>query len=136
MFTQMHACFALQRVLVNQRALFPLTPPAGSLLTVRDVLELATIVGARTNGLGSRIGTLTPGKEADVILLRAKHINVGPINDAVGAVVLGMDSSNVDSVWVAGRALKRHGALVGVHVHRLLREAEQAREALRRRVGL
>lgn len=91
---------------------------------------------AATNGLGRVTGTLTPGKEADLILLRTKHINVGPINDAVGAVVLGMDSSNVDSVWIAGRAVKRNGKLVGVDVNRLLRQADQAREALRHRVGL
>jgi cytosine/adenosine deaminase-related metal-dependent hydrolase len=118
MFIQMHACFALQRVFINQQNLFPSVPPAGSLLTVRDVLELATVVGARTNGLGRVTGTLTPGKEADLILLRTKHINVGPINDAI---VLGMDSRNVDSVWIAGRAVKRNGKLRGVDVDRLLR---------------
>jgi len=136
MFTQMHACFALQRVFINQQNLFPSVPPAGSLLTVRDVLELATVVGAHTNGLGRVTGTLTPGKEADLILLRTKHINVGPINDAIVAIVLGMDSGNVDSIWIAGRAVKRNGKLVGVDVDRLLRRADQVREALRHRVGL
>lgn len=65
MFTRMHACFALQRVLVNQKYLFPAAPPAGALLTVRDVLELVTSEGARANGLADKIGTLAPGKEAD-----------------------------------------------------------------------
>jgi len=133
MFTQMHACFALQRAHVNEKDLFPGTPPPGDLLTVRNVLEFATIEGARANGLASKIGTLTPGKDADVILLRAKAINVGPVNDPIGAVVLGMDTSNVDSVFIAGRPIKRNGQLVGVDVPQLLDRSAQARDALLRR---
>jgi cytosine/adenosine deaminase-related metal-dependent hydrolase len=139
MFTQMRACFALQRALVNEQHLFRFPDPdveklRARLLTVRDVLEFATIEGARANGLAHKIGTLTPGKEADIILLRPEQVNVGPVNHAIGAVVLGMDSSNVDSVLVAGRAVKWHGRLVGVNVERLLRRAEGAREALLARV--
>ena len=61
------------------------------LLTTRDVLEMATIEGARANGLLHKTGTLTPGKQADMILLRTDMINVMPVNDPVGAIVLGMD---------------------------------------------
>lgn len=144
MFTQMHACLALQRELYiashKDDCLFEFTfvsPVAckNNLLNVRDVLELATVEGARANGLLHKTGTLTPGKQADVILLRTNKINVAPMNDAVGAIVLGMDSSNVDSVFIAGRAVKRNGRLVGVDVARLLREAERAREALLARSG-
>jgi 5-methylthioadenosine/S-adenosylhomocysteine deaminase len=138
MFTQMHACFALQRALYidkNQAdCLFQFfvdpAPCRPGILSARDVLELATIEGARANGLLHKTGTLTPGKQADVILLRSNRINVAPLNDQVGAVVLGMDTSNVDSVFIAGNAVKRHGRLVGVDVERILRQAEQAREKL------
>jgi cytosine/adenosine deaminase-related metal-dependent hydrolase len=138
MFTQMHACFALQRALYidkNQAdCLFQFfvdpAPCRPGILSARNVLELATIEGARANGLLHKTGTLTPGKQADVILLRSKQINVAPLNDEVGAVVLGMDTSNVDSVFIAGNAVKRHGRLVGVDVERVLRQAEQAREKL------
>ena len=142
MFTQMHACFALQRELYIQKhpneCLFEFTfvsPTAckEKLLNTRDVLEFATVEGARANALLSKTGTLTPGKEADIILLRGEQINVAPVNDAIGAIVLGMDSSNVDSVFIAGRAVKRNGRLVGVNVERLKRQAEEARDALLRR---
>jgi 5-methylthioadenosine/S-adenosylhomocysteine deaminase len=104
-------------------------------VTVRDVLEFATIEGARADGLAHKIGTLTPGKEADVILLQTKRINVAPLNDVVGAVVLGMDTSDVDSAFIAGKPVKLNGHLVGVDVGRLRRRAERAREALLERVG-
>jgi 5-methylthioadenosine/S-adenosylhomocysteine deaminase len=139
MFTQMHACFALQRALYNQShrddcffAFTFVSPVAckNNLLNTRDVLKLATVEGARANALLSKTGTLTPGKQADVILLRAGQINVAPINDVVGSIVLGMDRSNVDSVFVAGNAIKRHGRLVGVDVDRLVQRADAAREAL------
>jgi cytosine/adenosine deaminase-related metal-dependent hydrolase len=136
MFTQMRTCFALQRMLVNEPHLFPDEPDRSRLLTVRDVLQFATIEGARANGLAHKTGSLTPGKEADIILLRTDAINVAPVNNAAGAVVLGMDSSNVDSVFVAGRAVKRRGELVGVNMNRLVREAERVRDRIRARVGI
>ncbi len=136
MFTQMRACFSLQRALINERNLFggP-EPDRKQLLSARDVLEFATIDGAKANGLAGKIGSLTPGKEADIVMLHANHPNVSPVNDAVGAVVLGMDASNVDSVFVAGKAVKRNGQLVGVDVQRIQREAESARVALVNRVN-
>jgi cytosine/adenosine deaminase-related metal-dependent hydrolase len=139
MFTQMHACFALQRALYNEShkddcffAFTFVSPVAckAKLLNTRDVLKFATIEGARANGLLRKTGTLTPGKQADVILLRAEQINVAPVNDVVGSIVLGMDRSNVDSVFIAGNAVKRSGQLVGVDVNRIARDAEKAREAL------
>jgi cytosine/adenosine deaminase-related metal-dependent hydrolase len=66
--------------------------------------------------------------------LRTEHVNVAPINNAIGAVVLGMDSSNVDAVFIAGKLVKWHGRLVGVNVERLQRRADRAREALLARV--
>ncbi|HEX6995491.1 MAG TPA: hypothetical protein VF339_15240 [Gammaproteobacteria bacterium] len=82
-----------------------------------------------------RIGTLTPGKQADVILLRADSIDVLPLNDAYGAVVLGIDTSNVDTVFVAGRVKKRGGVLVGVDLERIRRDAESPRDRMHASVG-
>src|SRR5690606_35031349 len=76
LFTQMRTAFALQRMLALERQRSGGEPAA--LLTVRDVIELATIQGAKANQLDHKIGTLTPGKEADVIVLRADAINVLP----------------------------------------------------------
>ncbi len=67
----------------------------------------------------SKVGTLTPGKEADIIMLRTDRINVMPINDPIGVVVRGMDSSNVDSVFIAGKARKRRGQLLDVDLARV-----------------
>jgi 5-methylthioadenosine/S-adenosylhomocysteine deaminase len=113
MFRQMSSVFALQRMqaLARRRA-----GEAGesALLGVRDVVAMATVQGAWDNGLGERVGSLTPGKAADVILLDAGAINVVPVNDPYGAIVLGMDTSNVDTVFIGGVARKWRGRLVGV----------------------
>jgi len=129
MFSIMRAAYALQRALVNERAI------AGEknlprLLTARDTIELATIEGARTAHLDSKIGTLTPGKEADIIMLATDRINVFPMNNVPGAAVSLMDTSNVDAVFIAGKVMKWEGKLVGVDLGRLRRQIDQARDGL------
>ena len=93
-------------------------------LTVREVLEFATVEGARANKLDKKVGSLTPGKEADIILLRHDMLNVMPMNNAVGAVVTSMGPQNVDTVLIAGKVMKRNGKLVGVDMARLERLGE------------
>jgi 5-methylthioadenosine/S-adenosylhomocysteine deaminase len=126
-FTQMRTNFFLQRMQIfsRERAKESNVPP---LMTVKDIVEVATIGGARANWLEKRTGSLTPGKEADVILLAANIINVMPLNHAYGAVVLGMDTSNVETVFVGGRVKKWKGRLVGVDVDQLRARAEQSRD--------
>lgn len=133
-FTQMRTVLTLQRMqlLARQRAGETNLP---KLLTVRDVIEFATIEGARDNRLDRKIGTLTPGKEADVILLRMDHINVMPVNNAYGAVVLGMDTSNVDTVFIGGTVKKRQGKLVGVDLNRVNRLVHQSRDYVVSKAG-
>lgn len=135
LFTQMRTAFGLQRMLALERQRTGGAPAAPQLLTVRDVVEFATVRGAAANQLERKIGTLTPGKEADVILLRADTINVLPLNNAYGAVVLGMDTSNVDAVLVAGQVKKWAGRLVGVDLARIARRAEQSRDSVVERAG-
>ena len=134
MFTQMRAVFTLQRMLALQRA-----RAAGGqepkLLTARDVIEFATMAGARANGLESKIGTLTPGKEADVIMLRRDLINVLPFNNAYGAVIQAMDTSNVDTVIVGGSVKKRGGNLVGVDLEKIREAAEKSRDYIISKAG-
>ena len=133
-FTQMRAVFTLQRMqaLARRRAGEANAP---QLLTVRDVVEFATVAGARANRLDAKIGTLTPGKEADVIMLRMDAINVLPANNAYGAIVLGMDTSNVDTVFIGGTVRKRGGRLVGVDLARVGREAQASRDFIVSRAG-
>jgi len=130
----MRSVFTLQRMLA-------LNPTAGAsrpqprLLTVRDVVEFATIAGARANQLDRKVGTLTPGKEADVIMLRTDAINVMPLNNASGAVVLAMDTSNVDTVFIGGRVMKQGGRLVGVDLNRIRQDAERSRDYVAGKAG-
>jgi 5-methylthioadenosine/S-adenosylhomocysteine deaminase len=133
-FTIMRSAFTLQRLLVLQRRRGgeQNLPP---LLTCRDVLEFATIDGARCAGLDGRIGTLTPGKEADIVMLAADRLNVWPLNNAPGAVVNVMNPGHVETVFIAGKVKKWRGHLVGVDVPRVLRVVQEARDAVVRRSG-
>src|SRR5215470_17651182 len=124
-FTQMRTVFSLQKNEVwAKRLAGDKNPP--KFLTVREVLEFATIEGARANGLERKIGTLTPGKDADIILLRTDRLNVMPMNNAVGAVVTSMGPQNVDTVLIAGKVMKRNGQLVGVDFDRITRIGNEA----------
>ena len=110
MFAQMRATISLQHATVFDRRL---AGKAGlpRLMSTRDVIRYATVEGARVAGSGGVTGSLEPGMHADIIMLRTDRPNIFPINDPIGAVVWGMDTSNVDWVFVAGRPLMRSGAL-------------------------
>jgi 5-methylthioadenosine/S-adenosylhomocysteine deaminase len=135
LFTQMRSVFTLQRMqrLARERAGEKNLP---ALLTAREVVEFATIEGAKDNALEKKVGTLTPGKEADIIMLRTDQINVMPVNNAYGAVLLSMDTSNVDSVFVSGKLMKSQGKLVGVDMARISRLLNQSRDYLVAKTGL
>jgi cytosine/adenosine deaminase-related metal-dependent hydrolase len=129
-FAQMRAAISLQHA-----TLFDLKLAGKSglpkLLTTREVIRYGTIDGARAVGLGDVTGSLTPGKQADVVVLRTDRPNIYPINDPIGAVVWGMDTSNVDWVLVAGRPVMQSGLLVA-DVSRARSLAIDARERLTR----
>jgi 5-methylthioadenosine/S-adenosylhomocysteine deaminase len=94
----------------------------------RKVLASATIEGARAKGLDRKIGTLTPGKEADIIVLGPDRLNVMPFNNAVGAMATSIGPQNVDTVLIAGKLMKRNGQLAGLVFARLERPGDEARE--------
>jgi len=114
MFTQMRHAFAYYRSWMGGG--HSKAKGAPETMTMRDVLEFATLAGAKATGLDSKIGSLTPGKQADIVMIRADDINLAPVSDAVGAIVLAAHSGNVDSVYVAGRAVKKAGKLLSVDV--------------------
>ena len=87
---------------------------APATITTRDVFEFATIEGARASGLSHKIGSLTPGKSADVVLIRSRDLNLAPVSDPVAAIVGGAHPGNVDTVIVEGSILKRAGRLLNV----------------------
>ena len=134
-FTQMRSMMTFQRALVNERALAS-DKDLPKLLSSRDVIRFATVEGAKQLRLDRKVGTLTPGKEADIILLDARGINVAPLNHVPGAVVTLMERSNVDSVIVAGKIRKWRGRLLDVDVDRLRRELDSSRDYLFNAAGV
>ena len=110
--------------------------PFDPAITHGDVLRFATTNGAEALGLADRLGTLAEGKEADLVLLRTDRLNAIPNVDPVATVVTQMDTSNIDSVWVRGRLVKRDGVLLDVDMARLRRLAEDATARLQPRLGL
>jgi 5-methylthioadenosine/S-adenosylhomocysteine deaminase len=133
-FTIMRTVFTFQRMQIFARTRNGAQNPS-PLLTCREVLQFATIEGARCANLDGKIGTLTPGKDADIVMLRADRLSLWPLNNAPGTVVNLMSPGNVDTVFIAGRVRKWRGDLVGVDVPRLMRTAEEARDAVMRRAG-
>jgi len=127
MFTQMRSVMSLQRAMSFDRQLAG-DDKAPECITSRDVLEYATVEGALANGLAHKTGSLTPGKEADIIMLRTDKPNVFPVNDPIGAVVWGMDTSNVDSVFVAGKPMKRSGELLHVDWNAVKKAVNESRD--------
>lgn len=97
-------------------------------LTCRDLLGFATIEGARACGLEATVGSLTPGKQADVILIRADTLGMAPLNNAAGAIVYNAHPGLVDTVLVAGRIVKRDGRLVEHDSAQIVRLAEETRD--------
>ncbi|MEN3150096.1 amidohydrolase family protein [Neorhizobium sp. IRAMC:178] len=134
MFTQMRSAITLQRMLANDKALRGEEYP--KLLSAIDVIRFATIEGARGLKLDHKTGTLTPGKEADIILLDANAINVAPLNHVPGAVVTLMERSNVSTVLCAGKIRKWQGTLLGHDIARLRSELEASRDFLLDAAGI
>jgi 5-methylthioadenosine/S-adenosylhomocysteine deaminase len=146
-FTQMRSAMTMQRMIVNQMILeqgnflppnqWP-TPAAGTppLLNVRDVLRFATINGAKHLRLDGKTGSLTPGKEADIIILDATALNVAPLNNVPGAVVALMDRTNVETVIVAGKVRKWKGKLLGVDLPHLRQQLEASRDYVFAKAGV
>jgi 5-methylthioadenosine/S-adenosylhomocysteine deaminase len=130
MFTQMRSLFSTERALVLDRSWHAQDEVEPELLKVHDVLEFATIEGANVCGLEDRTGSLTPGKRADVVMLRFDHTNTLPLLDPVATVVLQADTRNVDTVFVNGEMLKRDGKLVDVDLRTARRGAEASLEYL------
>lgn len=110
-FTQMHAIFASERARRNGIA-WDTDTDATELITVRQVLEWATLGGAKVAGLADRTGSITPGKKADIVIIDGGAVNVAPVIDPVAAVVLAADTSNVETVIIDGTIQKRDGKLV------------------------
>ena len=112
MFTVMRFALQLQRLIDNQPVAAAGKLPEKHMVTPRMALRWATLDGAKALGLDHRIGSLAPGKQADIILIRTDDINLFPVHDPVETVVFQANPSNVDTVFVAGRPVKQGGRLL------------------------
>jgi cytosine/adenosine deaminase-related metal-dependent hydrolase len=115
MFSQMRVALSTEMARVENSGLTP-----------RRMLQLATLDGARDLGLADRIGSITPGKRADLILVRMTDLNMAPCGDPVDVLVLSGLPQNVDTVIADGRVLKRGGKLVGVDPEQIFVETRES----------
>jgi 5-methylthioadenosine/S-adenosylhomocysteine deaminase len=106
-------------------------PPLGFVETI----EMATINGARALGLGDVTGSLTPGKRADIVLIRTGDVNIAPLANIEATVVMSATPENVDTVMVDGRIVKRHGKLVGYDVKGIVARARESALRIRNKAG-
>src|SRR5687768_6456142 len=101
----MRVAVGLQRATSLQAGIFPMAT---------DVLRMATVDGAKLLDMSDQIGSLTPGKKADVIVLDPGDVNFAPRSEAISQIVFNAQPQNVEWVFVDGRALKQDGQLLGV----------------------
>lgn len=114
----------------------PDTPPALiPSVNFKQCLEMATINGARAMGLENQIGSLTPGKCADLIMIRMTDINMAPFGELEAAVVRSATPANVDTVIVDGRILKRNGKLTSINVDKVVASASNTLHSVLSRAG-
>ncbi len=134
LFGTMRATIGTERGFDNEEARERGEPSVSEMeITCRDVLEFATIEGARACGLDHKIGSLTPGKLADVIIVRADTFGMTPLNNPVGAFVYNAHPGLVDTILVSGKVVKRDGKLLGVDQARVRRLAIESRDDILRR---
>jgi cytosine/adenosine deaminase-related metal-dependent hydrolase len=134
MFTQMRLGLQFQRCMDNDPLNAAGEMPASLGLTVRDALGWATVNGAAAMGLEEVTGSLSAGKQADVVVVGGPRLNLSAAADAAGAIVLQANASNVRHVLVGGRFAKRDGQLAGVSLERLHRLVGEAQERVLGRV--
>jgi len=138
-FTLMRAAFLSQRALANDLAFSansdPSNLPIPQLLTSKQVVQMMTVAGAAGCGLKDKVGTLTPGKEADVVCLQFDNINYQPMNNAYGTIVTMMDTRAVKHVFVAGKLRVWNGRLVAVDAAQVVRNALKSRDNVLARIN-
>jgi 5-methylthioadenosine/S-adenosylhomocysteine deaminase len=135
LFTQMRELLSSDRELETIRVGKEGGRP--TLLTVRDMLDFATVQGARATGLDRKVGTITPGKRADVILIDLDDVALIPmIKDPVGTAVLIAHPGNVSWVFVDGQIRKREGKLVGANIDSIRKRTQSSYEYLYTKGGL
>jgi cytosine/adenosine deaminase-related metal-dependent hydrolase len=130
MFDQMRTTLMVERGTASEERWAAGEQPVVVDVSARTVLESATIEGARACWLDGRVGRLSPGMYADLIMLDLSDLNLFPVNDAVSTVVLAANCNNVETVVVHGKVVKRDGALVGHDLEEVRQKALESRARL------
>ena len=104
-------------------------------LTTKRLVQLATLDGAVDLGIAERTGSLTPGKRADLILVRTTDINIAPLSDPYEALVTYAQPRNVDTVIVDGRILLRAGRFTALDHAAVSRDAAETTAVLNQRAN-
>jgi cytosine/adenosine deaminase-related metal-dependent hydrolase len=131
MFGLMQTAISSQRALDHAKGVADGTGLSEELrLSCKDMVEFATLQGAIACGLDDKVGSLTPGKEADLILINTENLALTPMNNPWGAVVYAAHAGNVDTVLVKGHVVKRDGKLTDVDVDKVRRLALETRDYL------
>ncbi|WP_127535700.1 amidohydrolase family protein [Paenibacillus illinoisensis] len=130
MFSQMKFALQAERSRTNELLLAQVEMPGELSLQASQVLRFATSAGAQALGLERKTGSVTPGKEADLIMIRTTDLNLFPVHDPIGAVVQFANPSNVDTVFVAGKLVKQNGKLLHVNLDDIRSKAMESKEYL------
>ncbi|MCM3203214.1 amidohydrolase family protein [Paenibacillus illinoisensis] len=130
MFSQMKFALQAERSRTNELLLAQGEMPGELSLQASQVLRFATSAGAQALGLERKTGSVTPGKEADLIMIRTTDLNLFPVHDPIGAVVQFANPSNVDTVFVAGKLVKQNCKLLHVNLDDIRSKAMESKEYL------
>lgn len=137
MLSQARIALGIQRSLDNfaYREAHGTIPPT-STITTREALGWVTVEGARMLGQQHRIGSLAPGKQADLVVIRADTLNMQPVHDPVSAVVMQASLANIESVMIAGHWRKRGGRVLDADIASLLESLQQSGRKITQAMGL
>jgi len=129
-----HSRFVLQasRWRADEPGYQKMVAPQEMAWTTHDALSWLTVNGAKAAGVGNLVGSLTPGKRADIVLLDMSGVSQAGWNrrEPGGAVIAQANAGNVDTVLVDGRIVKRGGKLVHIDVDAALRQLDESHEYL------
>ncbi|MGX5055585.1 amidohydrolase family protein [Enterobacter asburiae] len=129
-FMEMRVAFYLQRVMGMHQQHGCRSAHSPKTLQAAQLLKAATLDGAACAGLQEKVGSLTPGKKADLILINAGDLNLYPSGNAFGTVVHAAERSNIDTVMIGGRIVKQGGNVLGVDRARLRAAIDESRQHL------
>ncbi|WP_027523716.1 amidohydrolase family protein [Bradyrhizobium sp. Ec3.3] len=132
LFSAARVALSMQRALDNAESRKASgTIPATTTIPAREALRWVTLEGARMLGRDSQIGSLTPGKLADLVVINASDLNLFPVHDPVATVVMQTSLANIEAVMIGGVWKKRNGRLL---VDGLERKKEMLAQSGRRLV--